>query len=141
VVDYKTGRHQLTVDDARSSLALALYALAAGRVLRRPCTRVELHHLPTGTVLGWDHTPESLSRQLGRAEAIAAECADADERHRVQNAAADARAADEIFPPRPGPGCGWCDYRSLCPEGRAASPHRRSWEGLEEPVAADAAEL
>src|SRR5215469_17439817 len=29
VVDYKTGRHQLTVDDARSSLALALYALAA----------------------------------------------------------------------------------------------------------------
>ena len=38
VVDYKTGRHQLTVDDARSSLALALYALAAGRVLRRPCT-------------------------------------------------------------------------------------------------------
>jgi RecB family exonuclease len=141
VVDYKTGRHQLTVDDARSSLALALYALAAGRVLRRPCTRVELHHLPTGTVLGWDHTPESLSRQLGRAEAIAAECADADERHRAQNAAADARAADEIFPPRPGPGCGWCDYRSLCPEGRAASPHRRSWEGLEEPVAADAAEL
>ena len=30
VVDYKTGRHPLTVDDARSSLALALYALAAG---------------------------------------------------------------------------------------------------------------
>jgi len=30
VVDYKTGRHLLTVDDARSSMALALYALAAG---------------------------------------------------------------------------------------------------------------
>ena len=50
VVDYKTGRHLLTVDDARSSLALALYALAASRVLRRPCHRVELHHLPTGQV-------------------------------------------------------------------------------------------
>ena len=50
VVDYKTGRHLLTPDDARSSLALALYALAAGRVLRRPCHRVELHHLPTGEI-------------------------------------------------------------------------------------------
>jgi RecB family exonuclease len=140
VVDYKTGRHQLTVDDARSSLALALYALAAGRVLRRSCTRVELHHLPTGTVLGWDHTPESLNRQLGRAEEIAAECADADERYRDQQAAGASRASDEIFPPRPGPGCGWCDYRSLCPEGRAAAVHRRPWDGLEEPITADAAE-
>jgi len=141
VVDYKTGRHQLTVDDARSSLALALYALAAGRVLRRPCTRVELHHLPSRTVLGWDHTPQSLNRQLGRAEAIAAECADADERYQVQKAAVGSDAADEILPPRPGPGCGWCDYRSLCPEGRAASARRRPWDGLEEPLPAGAAEL
>lgn len=141
VVDYKTGRHHLTVDDARSSLALALYAVAAGRVLRRPCTRVELHHLPTGRVLGWNHTPESLSRQLGRAEAIAAECADADERYQAQQAGAGGGAADEIFVPRPGPGCGWCDYRAHCPEGRAASPHRRPWDGLDEPVPASAAEV
>ena len=33
-------------------MALALYALAAGRALRRPCHRVELHHLPTGEILG-----------------------------------------------------------------------------------------
>jgi RecB family exonuclease len=141
VVDYKTGRHHLTVDDARSSLALALYALAAARVLRRPCTRVELHHLPTGTVLGWDHTPDSLNRQLGRAEAIAAECAEADERYRAKPASAAAGVADATFEPRPGPGCGWCDYRSLCPEGRTASVHRRPWDGLEEPVAAGTAEL
>ena len=43
---------------ARSSLALALYALAAGRVLRRPCHRVELHHLPSGEVLAWSHTDQ-----------------------------------------------------------------------------------
>ena len=139
-VVYKTGRQQLTIDDARSSLALALYALAAGRVLRRPCTRVELHHLPTGSVLGWDHTPESLGRQLGRAEAIAAECADADERYRAQQPAEAGPAAHEIFPPRPGPGCGWCDYRSVCPEGRAAAAHRQPWDGLDEPVPADAPE-
>ena len=75
VVDYKTGRHLLTTDDARSSLALALYALAAGRVLRRPCRRVELHHLPTGEIIAWSHTEESLARHLSRAEDIAEECA------------------------------------------------------------------
>jgi putative RecB family exonuclease len=82
VVDYKTGRRLLTVDDARTSLPLALYALAAGRVMRRPCRRVELHHLPTGQVLAWEHTDESLARQLRRAEDIAAECAAADESFR-----------------------------------------------------------
>ena len=68
VVDYKTGRHVVSVDDARSSLALAIYAIAAARVLRRDCRRVELHHLPSGRVIGWDHTPESLQRHLRRAE-------------------------------------------------------------------------
>ncbi len=133
VVDYKTGRHTPTVDDARSSLALALYALAAGRVLRRPCRRVELHHVPTGSVAAWEHPPESLDRQLRRAELIAAECADADERY--QAAAAGGAPADDAFAPRPGAGCGWCDFRALCPEGSAASPHRRPWDGLADQLA------
>jgi RecB family exonuclease len=141
VVDYKTGRHEPTVDDARSSLALALYALAAGRVLRRPCRRVELHHVPTGTVAAWEHTPESLDRQLRRAELIATECAGADERYRA--AAASGAPADDALPPRPGPGCAWCDFRARCPEGSAAAPHRRPWDGLgsadEEPAQAGAA--
>ena len=132
VVDYKTGRHPLSVDDARSSLALALYALAAERVMRRPCRRVELHHLPTGNVLAWEHTPESLVRQLGRAEDIAAECASADERYKA--AAAGGPPADELFRPRPSAGCGWCDYRAQCPEGSAASPPRKPWDGLGDPV-------
>jgi putative RecB family exonuclease len=127
VVDYKTGRRPLGTDDARSSLPLALYAIAAGRVLRRPCHRVELHHLPTGTVHGWEHTDASLARHLGRAEDIAAECATADERHRAGLAPG---AVDEVFPPSPGPGCGWCDFRALCPEGAAATPARRPWDGL-----------
>jgi RecB family exonuclease len=133
VVDYKTGRHQPTVDDARSSLALALYALAAGRVLRRACRRVELHHVPTGTVAAWEHTPESLDRQLRRAELIAAECADADDRYRAAaagGAVAGGAAADDALSPRPGPGCAWCDYRARCPEGSAAAPQRRPWDGL-----------
>ena len=125
VVDYKTGRHLLTADDARTSMALALYALAAERVMRRPCRRVELHHLPTGSVLAWEHTQESLARQLRRAEAIAAECAEADERF-----GADADPGAELFAPRAGAWCGWCDFRARCPEGSAASPQRRPWDGL-----------
>jgi RecB family exonuclease len=127
VVDYKTGRHLLTVDDARSSMALALYALAAGRVMRRPCRRVELHHLPTGEVLAWSHTDESLARHLARAEAIAAECAAADE-HMAHHLPAD--RYDEVFPPRPSAACGWCDYLRHCPEGAAAAVPRRPWDGL-----------
>jgi RecB family exonuclease len=127
VVDYKTGRHVLTVDDARSSLALALYALAAARVLRRDCRRVELHHLPSGQVLAWEHTTESLARHLRRAEDIAAECADADERMRARLAP---EKYDEVFPPRPSPACGWCDYLRHCAEGQAAAVSRRPWDGL-----------
>ncbi len=127
VVDYKTGRHQLTVDDARTSMPLALYALAAGRVLRRSCRRVELHHLPAGRVLAWEHTEQSLDRQLRRAEDIAGECAEADERYRRGWPAA---RQDEAFPPRPGSRCGWCDYRGRCPEGMSAAGPRRPWDGL-----------
>jgi RecB family exonuclease len=127
VVDYKTGRHLLTVDDARSSLALALYALAASRVLRRPCRRVELHHLPTGQVLAWSHSDESLARHLGRAEDIAQECAAADEQMRD---GLPQERYDEVFPPRPSASCGWCDYLRHCPEGTAAAVTRRPWDGL-----------
>ena len=129
VVDYKTGRHLLTVDDARSSLALALYALAASRVLKRPCHRVELHHLPTGQVLAWSHSDESLARHLGRAEAIARECAAADEQMRD---GLPPERHDEVFPPRPGPSCGWCDYLRHCPEGTAAAVTRRPWDGVDQ---------
>ncbi len=129
VIDYKTGRHLLSTDDARSSLALAVYAIAAGRVLRRPCRRVELHHLPTGQVFAWEHTAESLARHLRRAEEIAGECAGADERMR---GALPHEEYDEVFPPRPSPACGWCDYLRHCPEGQTAAVQRRPWDGLGE---------
>ena len=127
VVDYKTGRHLLGTDDARSSLPLALYAVAAARSLRRPCHRVELHHLPSGTVLGWEHTDGTLARQVRRAEDIAAECAGADQAYR---GGLEPARYGEVFPPRPGPGCGWCDYRQHCAEGAAAGPARRPWDAI-----------
>ncbi len=129
VVNYKTGRRPLTEDDARTSLALALYALAAGRMFHTVCHRVELHHLPTGTTAAWEHSDEGIDRHVRRAESIATECAGADERFR---AGLSAPEVDGVFPPRPGPACSWCDYRQVCPEGAAASVSRQPWAGLAE---------
>lgn len=128
VVDYKTGRSVLTVDDARTSIALAVYAAAAARTLHRPCRRVELHHLPTGDVLAWDHTEESLDEHLRRVDSLAAELGSLDERYRAGMSAAE---ADEAFPARVGTQCGWCDFRSVCPPGRAV-PQRKPWAGVAE---------
>jgi putative RecB family exonuclease len=131
VVDYKTGRRELSVDDARSSMPLALYALAAARVLRARCRRVELHHIPAAAIHPFEHTDDSLGRHLRRAEAIAAECANADARFRAGLPSAE---VDAVFPPHPGPGCGWCDYRAHCPEGAQAAPAHRPWDGLADPA-------
>lgn len=124
IVDYKTGRRGVSSEDARGSLALALYVLGARRSLRRLARRVELHHLPTGDVVSYDHTDESLNRQVVRAEATAADI----------QAATDTLAAgahrDEVFPPKPGPACSWCDFRAHCPEGQQASSPILPWAGL-----------
>jgi putative RecB family exonuclease len=124
VVDYKTGRSELTSDDARGSAALALYALATARTLRRPCRRVELHHLPSGTVHSWEHTEESLARHVRRAEETAADIMAA------TDAVRGGADADEAFPATPGALCSWCDFRRHCPEGRAASTEREPWAAL-----------
>lgn len=130
IVDYKTGRHLLTVDDARTSLALAVYAAGAERTLRKRSRRVELHHLPTGEVFGWEHTDEGLSRHIRRADSIAAEIAELDG---LFKAGVDTDAADVMYPAHVSALCGWCDFNRVCPEGSAAIPPRQPWAGLEEP--------
>jgi RecB family exonuclease len=124
IVDYKTGRTEPTGDDVRGSRALGLYAYSAERVFRRRCRRVELHHLPTGTVAAHEHTEESLARHLRRAEATA------DDILAAEAALAGGADPDVAFPTAPGPVCGWCDYRRACPAG-AAAPTRQPWEALE----------
>jgi putative RecB family exonuclease len=124
IVDYKTGRGELTGDDARGSRALALYAYAAERVFRRRCRRVELHHLPTGTVAAHEHTEESLARHLRRAEQTAQDAIDA------EAAVAAGADPDEAFPTTPGPICSWCDFRKICPAG-AGAPERNPWAGID----------
>ncbi|WP_214407418.1 RecB family exonuclease [Pseudonocardia lacus] len=124
VVDYKSGSHVPTERDAADSPALALYALATERTLRRPCTQVELHHLPSGEVHAWRHDRDSLRAHLRRAEEAAGEFAAAtDELERGGD-------PDVLFPPRPAPRCGSCDMRRNCPEGRAAAPETVPWSHL-----------
>ncbi|SHN33251.1 RecB family exonuclease [Cryptosporangium aurantiacum] len=125
VVDYKTGRSALSEEDAAGSQALALYALAASRTLRRPCQRVELHHLSAGEVYTHVHTPERLQRHLRRAEQTAADAVEAETRFKSGGA-----SADEAFPPAPGPRCSWCDFRRHCPEGQAAGPPKEPWAAI-----------
>lgn len=129
VVDYKTGRRPCDVDEARGSQALALYVLATRRTLRKPCRRVELHHVPTGTVAVFEHTAASLERHLVRAQESAEEIALSTD---TLTAGGD---PEELFPPSPGPRCSWCDVRRHCPEGRAAAPELAPWAGLSETAA------
>lgn len=124
VVDYKTGRRVPEQDDARSSLALAIYAVAVRRTFRRAGRRVELHHLPSGTVIGAEHDDESLRRKVSEAESIARDVARAD----------GARAAGDTgnarFPPRPSSLCSWCDWRQHCAEGQSAAPNVEPWAAV-----------
>lgn len=124
VVDYKTGRAVPDEAAARDSQPLALYVLGTRRVFRAACRRVELHHPPTGTTAAYEHSEESLQAHVGRAEDTAAAILGS------SAAAAEGATDDEAYPPRPGPGCGWCDVRRHCPEGRRAASPRESWEGL-----------
>jgi RecB family exonuclease len=124
IVDYKTGRTGLDADDARGSMAMALYAWAAQRTFRRPCYRVELHHLPTGTVAAHEHTEESLARQVRRAEDTARDIMAA------EKAVAAGADPDVEFPTNPGSLCSWCDFRKSCPAG-ADAPAKEPWASVE----------
>lgn len=125
VVDYKTSRRGLHPDDARTSLALAFYAEAVARTLRRPCTLVELHHVPTGSVVSHRHTAESIARKLDEADSIASDARAADENYR------EVGVESAMFAPNPGALCRWCDFRAHCPEGQAMGPQQPPWAALE----------
>ena len=127
VVDYKTSRRLPSVFDVRSSLALALYALAVSQTFRRPCVTVELHHVPSGEVVAHEHTQESLDRHLGRAESLAVEASVADGAFR---SGLDDAAAASTFPAQPSSSCRWCDFLRVCPEGSAQYQPAEPWAAL-----------
>lgn len=124
VVDYKTSRVPPTTEDARTSLPLALYLMAVRRIWRRPATRVELHHVPSGQVAGYDHDETTLARKLDEAHSLVEDVRRADAAYLVQG------VESGWFPPRVSALCAWCDVRSHCAEGAASVPEQPDWAGL-----------
>lgn len=124
VVDYKTSRVPPTTEDARTSLPLALYLIAVRRIWRRPAARVELHHVPTGEVVGYDHDETSLARKLDEAHSVVDDVRRADAAYGFQG------AESRWFAPRVSALCAWCDVRSHCAEGAAWGPEQPDWAGL-----------
>lgn len=136
VVDYKTGRRPPHEDEARTSMALAIYVAGVRRMLKSRCFRVELHHVPTGTVIAHDHDDASLERQWARVDAITAEVVQAVHVARSLRAAVEAGEVDAIthmdvlFPAHPGPLCAWCPMHPICPEGQTMGPMVQPWAGV-----------
>jgi putative RecB family exonuclease len=125
VVDYKMGHLAPTEQEAAASLALAIYAYGAWATLKARCTRVELHHVPTGEIARVHRDEEWLRRHIGRADELAAEI-----RLHTDTVSAGGEV-DVLFPPKVGPLCASCPYRSRCPEGQGAMPAEEPWAVLD----------
>lgn len=121
VIDYKTGRGVPNEDDVRSSMQLALYAVAVERTLRAPCDRVELHHIPTSSIASASIGGETRERQLRRAGYTA------DDIDTAKSRLEEGVPPDEAYPARPSTACGWCDFWAHCSEGRAVTDRRDPW--------------
>jgi DNA helicase II / ATP-dependent DNA helicase PcrA len=97
IVDYKTGRPR-SAEKAEDDLQLSIYALAAQEVLDRAPGRLVFYNLMNNEAV--ESTRDAKS--LAAAKARIAEVAD------------QIRARE--FSPKRGFGCGFCDYKPLCPE-------------------------
>ncbi len=109
VVDYKTGKTKTAEQIRADDLQLAAYALIVGRKYRAPVTRCSMIYLQESREVGFEPDPAWLGAKeeqiLGLLDRIEAEGALPD--------------GPGKFAPTPNTLCGWCDYRPLCPEGRA----------------------
>lgn len=103
IVDYKTGSFGATDSTIDESLPLTLYAIAVSAVMGREVPRIAVEHLPTGRRA---ETRRDADRLAGDWKLIV-ELGD------------EMRTGTE-FPPKPGSLCRWCDYLTVCPEGRAS---------------------
>jgi DNA helicase II / ATP-dependent DNA helicase PcrA len=96
IVDYKTGKPR-KLADARKSLQLSIYALAAKEIFEWDPVRLVFHYLQDNSTLVTTRD----AKQIAEAEKI------------VQETADDIRAKQ--FPPKPGFACRSCAYTLICP--------------------------
>ena len=96
IVDYKTGKPKKDAD-ARKSLQLSIYALAAKEIFEWNPVRLVFHYLQNNET----QVTTRDARQIDQAEKI------------IQETAADIRAKE--FPQKPGFSCRGCAYKLICP--------------------------
>jgi len=96
IVDYKTGKPR-EAKDAKNSLQLSLYALAAREVLELDPVRLTFYNLTTNEPISVSRDEKQLKEAVGT----------------VQEVAAQIRAGQ--FPAAPGFYCRMCEYQPLCP--------------------------
>jgi RecB family exonuclease len=96
LVDYKTGRPR-SQKDADKSLQLSVYALAARDQMGLNPTRLSFYSLTRNELVCTVRTPKDLDLVAKKVRDVAAQV-------RLQ-----------LFPPKPGFVCKYCDYALICP--------------------------
>jgi len=96
LVDYKTGRPP-SQKDADKSLQLSVYALAARDQMQLNPARLTFYSLTHNEAVCSVRTPKDLDAVIGETREVAAQI------------------RQQLFPPRPGFVCRYCDYVMICP--------------------------
>lgn len=129
VVDYKTGKSVPTPDDVRASMAMAMYALMVKRALKRECTSLALHHIPSNQIVEVDISDDMLDRHLMRLESIGQDIRRVMDTYESLD---DEEAIAELFPTQLGPLCGYCNFWEICEAGQSFTERRDPWAALEQ---------
>jgi DNA helicase-2/ATP-dependent DNA helicase PcrA len=96
LVDYKTGRPP-SQKDADQSLQLSVYALAARDQMQLNPTRLTFYSLTNNEPVRTVRTPKDLDSVVTEIREVAAQI------------------RQQLFPPKPGFVCKYCDYALICP--------------------------
>ena len=113
VVDYKTGSAPRPIAEARALFQMKFYALALLILRGVMPTELRLLYLTGPEVLHYTPDEAQLRRFAGTLEAIWAAI-------RTAGSTGD-------FRPNPGPSCGWCGYKPLCPAWDGVPPPYPGW--------------
>ncbi|MGH9687031.1 MAG: PD-(D/E)XK nuclease family protein, partial [Candidatus Acidiferrales bacterium] len=109
IVDYKTGKPR-DAKKANEDLQLSIYALAAREVLELEPKRLVLYYLMSNEAVATTRDAKSLAAA----------------KQKIGEVADQIRAGD--FSAKPGFGCGFCDYKPLCPAHEQLIPIRTAIE-------------
>jgi len=109
IIDYKTGKPR-DAKKAAEDLQLSIYALAAREVLELEPKRLVLYYLMSNEAVATTRDAKSLAAA----------------KQKIGQVADQIRAGD--FSAKPGFGCGYCDFKPLCPAHEQLIPIRSAIE-------------